>query len=112
MGGLREQDGRGLHCTHQRGGEYRVHLRVHKALAQLLQLCAALLAQGQVGAAADIKPLQVALGDAVADQMQLKGFHKLTPRNKIVSLYGPFWQDVHRGRYPILAQKRHHRQDF
>ena len=43
---------------------------------QLLQLGAALRAQGQVCAAADIAAIQVALGQAVADQMQFILFQK------------------------------------
>ena len=48
---------------------------VLKAFLQFGQLGTALVAQRDVGAAADVQALQVAGGHAVTDEMELKGFH-------------------------------------
>jgi hypothetical protein len=61
--------------TARRGGENSIYLRVGEPLFQLGKLRTALVAQGQVSAAADIQALQVARGHAVADEMKLEGFH-------------------------------------
>ena len=70
-----KQQLRGLYGAGQRRGEHGVYLRVGKAVFQLLQPGAALVAQGQVGAAAQVQAGKVALGQAVADEMQFVGFH-------------------------------------
>ena len=75
---VREQDVRRFHRAQQGRGEHGVHLRVLEPLLQLGQLGTALVAQRDVGAAADVKALQVAGGHAVADEMKLKGFHENT----------------------------------
>ena len=75
VGSPGEQDVGGLHRTQQGGGENSIYLRVGEPLLQVSQLGAALVAQGQVGAAADVQALQVARRYAVADEMKLEGFH-------------------------------------
>ena len=57
VGGIREQDIGRLHGAHQGGGEDGIHLRILEPLLQLGQLGAALVAQGDVRAAADVKAL-------------------------------------------------------
>ena len=76
MGRVGEEDVRRFHRAHQRRGENSVHLRILEPLLQVGQLGASLVAQGDVRAAADVQPLQVAGRDAVADEMQLKCFHR------------------------------------
>ena len=75
MGGVGEEDVGGLHRAHQRGGEDGIHLRVLEPLFQLLQLGAALVAQRDIRTAADVQPLEVALGHAMADEMKFERFH-------------------------------------
>ena len=75
VGRMGEQDARRLHRTQQRGGKDGVHLRILEPRLELGQLGPPFLAQGQVGAAANVAAVQVAGGQAVADQMQLKGLH-------------------------------------
>ena len=75
VGSPGEQDVGGLHRTQQRRGKHGVYLRVGEPLLQVSQLGASLVAQGQVGAAADVQALQVARGYAVADEMKFEGFH-------------------------------------
>ena len=75
VGSIGEQDVGSFHRTQQRRGEHGVHLRILEPLLQLVQLGAALVAQGQVGAAADVQALQVAGGHAMADEMKLECFH-------------------------------------
>ena len=58
-----------------RAGEHQRHDRIVKILFQRFQLGAALVAQGQVAAAANVQPLQIARRQAVADQMQFIIFH-------------------------------------
>ena len=58
------------------GAEHKRNIRILELGFQLLQLGTALRAQGQVCAAADIAAIQVALGQAVADQMQFIIFQK------------------------------------
>ena len=74
-----EQNVRGLHSAHQRGGEHRVHLRILEPLLQLLQLGASLITQGDVRAAADVQALQITGRHAVADEMKFERFHGKTP---------------------------------
>ena len=78
MGRPGEKDVRRLDGPQHRRGKHGVHHRVVEPRLQLGQLGPALVAQGQVGAAADVAALQVAGGQAVADQMQLKGLHAKT----------------------------------
>ena len=75
VGSPGEQDVGGLHRTQQGGGENSIYLRVGEPLLQVGKLRTALVAQGQVSAAADIQALQVARSHAVADEMKLEGFH-------------------------------------
>ena len=75
VGSPGEQDVGSFHRTQQRGGKHGVYLWVVEPLLQVSQLGASLVAQGQVGAAADVQALQVARGYAVADEMKLEGFH-------------------------------------
>ena len=75
VGGVGEEDVGGLHRAHQRGGEDGIHLRVLEPLFQLLQLGAALVAQRDIRTAADVQPLEVALGHAMADEMKFERFH-------------------------------------
>ena len=75
VGSSGEQDIGGLHRTQQGGRENSIYLRVGEPLLQVGQLSAALVAQGQVSAAADIQALQIARRYAVADEMKLEGFH-------------------------------------
>ena len=75
VGSPGKQDVGGFHRTQQRGGKNGVYLRVDEPLLQVCQLGAALVAQGQVGAAADVQALQIARRHAVADEMKLEGFH-------------------------------------
>ena len=75
VGSPGKQDVGGFHRTQQRGGKHGVYLRIGEPLLQVSQLGASLVAQGQVGAAADVQALQVARGYAVADEMKLEGFH-------------------------------------
>src|SRR5699024_9718649 len=62
----------GLGGPQQRRGEDHLRRRVGKPGPELRQLGAALLTQRQVGAAADVPPVQVALGQTVADQVELE----------------------------------------
>ena len=57
VGRIREQDVGRLHGAHERGREDGIHLRILEPLFQLGQLGAALVAQGDVRAAADVKAL-------------------------------------------------------
>ena len=75
VGSPGKQDVGGLYRTQQRGGKHGVHLWVVEPLLQVSQLGASLVAQGQVGAAANVQALQVARSYAVADEMKLEGFH-------------------------------------
>ena len=70
-----EQHVRRLGGPQQGAGEHQRYLRVAELRFQLLQLGAALGAQGQVGAAAYVQPLQVPGGQAMADQMEFVIFH-------------------------------------
>ena len=60
---------------------FKLHLIRHGVTAGNLQglyigqLGTALVAQRDVGAAADVQALQVAGGHAVTDEMKFKGFH-------------------------------------
>ena len=72
---IREQDVGCFHRAQQRGGEHGIHLRILEPLFQLIELRAALVAQRDVGAAADVQALQVACSYAVADEMKLERFH-------------------------------------
>ena len=72
---IREQDVGCFHRAQQRGGEHGIHLRILEPLFQLIELRAALVAQRDVGAAADVQALQVACSHAVADEMKLERFH-------------------------------------
>ena len=57
-----------------RADEHQRHLRVGKTLFQPGQLGAALVAQRQIGAAADITAFQIPGGEPVADEMQFVVF--------------------------------------
>ena len=57
VGRIGEQDVGRLHGTHERGREDGIHLRILEPLFQLGQLGAALVTQGDVRAAADVKAL-------------------------------------------------------
>ena len=72
---MEEQDVGCFHRAQQRGGEHGIHLRILEPLFQLIELRAALVAQRDVGAAADVQALQVACSHAVADEMKLERFH-------------------------------------
>ena len=74
--GVGEQHFRCLLGAQHGGAEHKRNIRILELGFQLLQLGAALRAQGQVCAAADIAAIQVALGQAVADQMQFIIFQK------------------------------------
>ena len=74
--GVGEQYFRCLLGAQHGGAEHKRNIRILELGFQLLQLGAALRAQGQVCAAADIAAIQVALGQAVADQMQFIIFQK------------------------------------
>ena len=54
VGSPGEQDVGSFHRTQQRGGKHGVYLWVVEPLLQVSQLGASLVAQGQVGAAADV----------------------------------------------------------
>ena len=79
VGRIGEQDVGRLHGAHERGREDGIHLRILEPLFQLIELGAALVTQRDVRAAADVKALQIAGSQAVADEMELKGFHAKTP---------------------------------
>ena len=75
VGRVGEQDVGRFHRTQHGRGEHGVHLGVLKAFLQFGQLGTALVAQRDVGAAADVQALQVAGGHAVTDEMKFKCFH-------------------------------------
>ena len=74
--GVGKQHFRCLLGAQHGGAEHKRNIRILELGFQLLQLGAALRAQGQVCAAADIAAIQVALGQAVADQMQFIIFQR------------------------------------
>ena len=76
---IREQDVGCFHRAQQRGGEHGIHLRILEPLFQLIELSAALVAQRDVGAAADVQALQITGRHAVADEMKFERFHGKTP---------------------------------
>ena len=79
LAGLREEDLGGFHRAAHGGAEHRIRLRIGKPCPQVQQIGPALLAQGQIGSAAHVKAVQVALGQAMADEMQLIALHKKRP---------------------------------
>jgi len=74
--GVGKQHFRCLLGAQHGGAEHKRNIWILELGFQLLQLGTALRAQGQVCAAADIAAIQVALGQAVADQMQFIIFQK------------------------------------
>ena len=69
-----EQQVGALSGPQHRADKHQWHRRVGKALFQPGQLGASLVAQRQVGAAADITPLQIPGGETMADEMQFVVF--------------------------------------